>query len=145
MLPITFSFSEEYSFLISFLNPAYQIATERELSSFLYTSFGRFDPRIRQFWIFTFPESENLHSSENQPFQGIWDHFSTLVDNAEQFFSLSLLTFSKSVTCEEYFSILFAKNVIQNFNAQLPLRLQYEMKVADYHQIAVLFELSSLQ
>ena len=45
------------------LDIAHQNMTEGELWSALYTSFGRSDPQIRRFCLFTLPESENLHSS----------------------------------------------------------------------------------
>ena len=37
---------------------------EGELCNVSYTSFGRSDPQIRQFCLFTLPDKENLHSSE---------------------------------------------------------------------------------
>lgn len=57
--------------------------TEVKLCGAFYTCFGRSEPHIRHFWLFRFPDIENLHSSEKVVLE-IRIQFLTHYDNIEQ-------------------------------------------------------------
>ena len=123
--------------------------TEGELWIASYTPFGYSDPQIRQFCLFRFPESENLHSSEIKLLAGYtlsflnsWWQWCVNCFLFVLWYSVISVLFFTSV---ENFSIPFVKNPIQYYDSHLPLPLQYATIVGDYHQIAALLEIASLR
>ena len=61
---VKFSFSKTFGPTTSFFDKAHHVTTDGDFWSVLYISFGHYVLQIRQFCLFTCPESENLYSSE---------------------------------------------------------------------------------